>query len=122
MIEKTPAMIRIKRIYEKASPEDGCRVLVDRLWPRGVSKEEAAIHTWMREVAPSDALRKWFGKDTSKWEEFARRYMEELDDKLELLQALKALEKEHGTLTLLYAKNDEVYNNANVLKGVLEAL
>lgn len=115
-------MVRIKRIYEPVSPEDGCRVLVDRLWPRGMDKETAALHTWMKEVAPSNDLRKWFGKNMDKWAAFIQKYRQELAEKDELLRQLKALEKAHGTLTLLYAKNDTEHNNAVVLKEVLEGL
>ena len=112
-------MIKIKRIYEAASKDDGFRVLVDRLWPRGVSKEKARIDLWLKDIAPSDALRKWFGHKEARWEEFKKRYLEELKNKKELLAQLKALEKK-GLLVLLFAAKDLKNNNAVILKDVLK--
>lgn len=112
-------MIRAKRAYEPASSEDGYRVLVDRLWPRGVSKEDACLDAWMREVAPSDDLREWFNHDPKCWEEFAERYRRELQEKEELLQELREQEDE-GTVTLVFAARDTDRNNAVVLKEYLE--
>ena len=113
-------MVKIKRVYEKANPEDGWRVLVDRLWPRGMKKEAAKIDLWMKDVAPSDALRKSFCHDVEKWPEFQKRYLAELKQKKELVGELKKMEKEHGTLTLLFGARDEVHNQAVVLAQVLK--
>jgi uncharacterized protein YeaO (DUF488 family) len=114
-------MIRIKRIYEKPAREDGRRVLVDRLWPRGMKKEAAKIDLWMKEVAPSDTLRKSFCHDVGKWPEFQKKYFAELQKKAELIADLKKIEKEYGTLTLLFAAKDEEHNQAVVLTAVLKA-
>jgi uncharacterized protein YeaO (DUF488 family) len=113
-------MLRIKRVYEKPAKEDGGRVLVDRLWPRGMTKEATKINLWMKEVAPSDALRKSFCHDVDKWPEFQKRYRAELKQKKELLGQLKKIEKEHGTLTLLYGAKDTEHNQAIVLAEVLK--
>ena len=114
-------MIRVKRIYDATGKEDGYRILVDRLWPRGVSKEQARIKHWLKEIAPSDALRKWFGHDPKKWVQFQQRYYKELVSKKDLLEEMKQLEKEHGIVTLLYSAKDEGHNQAvalaNFLKG-----
>ena len=114
-------MLRIKRVYEKPAKEDGCRVLVDRLWPRGMTKEAAQIDLWMKEVAPSDALRKSFCHDVKKWPGFQAKYRAELRKKKDLLQELKKMEKDHGTLTLLFGAKDEEHNQAVVLAEVLKA-
>ena len=111
-------MIRIKRIYDLPAPEDGRRVLVDRLWPRGVAKEAAHIDDWLKEVAPSDELRKWFGHDPARWEEFRRRYRQELQGHNELLESLRK-EARLGNVTLLFAAKDMEHNNAVILKEVL---
>jgi uncharacterized protein YeaO (DUF488 family) len=105
--------ISIKRIYEPPSPADGRRVLVDRLWPRGVSKEKAHLDHWMKDIGPSDELRRWFGHKPERWEEFRRRY----DDELKLNPSLPPLRKlaADGPLTLLYAARDEAHNEAVVL-------
>jgi uncharacterized protein YeaO (DUF488 family) len=108
-------MIRIKRIYATAAKEDGWRVLVDRLWPRGMKKEAVKIDLWMKEVAPSDALRKWFAHEPTKWPEFQKKYRTELKQTKELLAELKDMEKKHGTLTLLFGAKDEEHNQAVVL-------
>ena len=113
-------MVRVKRVYEKAESKDGWRVLVDRLWPRGMKKEAAKIDLWMKDVAPSDTLRKWFGHDAKKWGDFQKKYRAELKEKAELLAELKKLEKEHGTLTLLFGARDEGHNQAVVLAEVLK--
>jgi uncharacterized protein YeaO (DUF488 family) len=112
-------MIGLKRVYDPPSPGDGSRVLVDRLWPRGISKERAAVRLWMKEIAPSRDLRKEFHHDPSRWEEFRRRYRAELTGKPDLLLALREMERE-GTLTLVYAAKDGTRNNAAVLKEFLE--
>lgn len=112
-------MIQCKRVYDEASPEEGTRVLVDRLWPRGVSKEEAALDNWMKNVAPSDALRRWFDHDPEKWEAFRMRYAQELGEKEALVQELRSV-AESGTLTLIYAAKDREHNHAVVLKDYLQ--
>lgn len=112
-------MIRIKRIYEEASEDDGLRVLVDRLWPRGLSKEKARVDQWEKELAPTTELRHWFGHDPAKWEEFLERYRAELRDKEEALSRLRQ-EGDEGVVTLLYAAKDEEHNNAVALKRYIE--
>lgn len=113
-------MVRIARIYESARHDDGWRVLVDRLWPRGVKKEKARVNEWMKEVAPSDRLRKWFGHKAQRWEQFERRYRAELAKKKEMIGRLAAMEKKHGTLTLLFGAKDREHNQAVVLRNVLK--
>jgi uncharacterized protein YeaO (DUF488 family) len=112
-------MIQLKRVYEKASRKDGIRILVDRLWPRGLTKERAAVTLWLKDVAPSTELRKWFGHDPAKWRQFQARYRKELRDKKEALKLLKQKSKEH-TVNLVYGARDEEHNEALVLKKVLE--
>ena len=112
-------MIQTKRIYERATREDGCRVLVDRIWPRGVSKQRAQINDWLKAVAPSTALRRWFGHDPEKWTEFIRRYRCELRRKPSALSSLRALVRTHRVVTLVYAARDETHNNAVVLRHLL---
>ena len=114
-------MIKIKRVYEKSEPQDGWRVLVDRLWPRGMKKEAARIDVWMKEVAPSDALRKFYCHDVKKWPGFQTQYKAELKTKKDQLAELKKMEKKHGTLTLLFGAKDEEHNQAVVLAEVLKA-
>jgi uncharacterized protein YeaO (DUF488 family) len=108
-------MIRIKRVYEEPAKEDGWRVLVDRLWPRGMKKATAEIDQWMKEVAPTAALRKSFCHDVKKWPDFQREYRAELKKKKELIAELRKMEKKHGTLTLLFGARDEEHNQAVVL-------
>ncbi len=110
--------IRIKRAYEPPSAADGTRVLVDRLWPRGLKKADAHVAQWVKEVAPSNELRKWFGHDPARWEEFRRRYEAELASKRELLGELRELAK-NGPLTLVYSAHDEAHNQAVVLRDRL---
>lgn len=110
--------VRTKRIYDSVEPDDGTRVLVDRLWPRGVSKEEALLDDWMKEVAPSDELREWFDHDTDKWREFQSRYRDELREKDEQVEELLSHARS-STLTLLYAASDREHNNAVVLRDFL---
>lgn len=109
-------MIRIKRAYEAPSKADGVRVLVDRLWPRGVTKAKARVDLWLKDVAPSDALRKWFGHEPERWPQFKKRYAAELKSHAGALKTLRALERERGTLTLLFAAKDEEHNNAVALR------
>jgi uncharacterized protein YeaO (DUF488 family) len=111
--------IRVKRVYDPPSAGDGTRVLVDRLWPRGISKERAAVQLWLKEIGTSAELMEWFGHDPARWEEFRRRYRAELAGKRDLLRILEEKEKE-GTLTLVYAARDEARNNAVVLKEFLD--
>ena len=110
--------IRLKRAYEAPEAGDGTRVLVDRLWPRGVSKARADLDQWMKEIAPSTDLRKWFAHDPARWDEFRRRYADELHQHADLLSQLRALARE-GTVTLVYSAHDEVHNDAVVLRDVL---
>ena len=115
----TPAAnIKIKRAYEPAGADDGARVLVDRLWPRGVSKREARLYQWNRELAPSPELRTWFGHKVSRWPEFSRRYRLELASHAEGLAELRRRAKD-GPVTLVYAAKDERHNHAIVLRSVL---
>jgi uncharacterized protein YeaO (DUF488 family) len=113
-------MIRTKRVYESPAEEDGFRILVDKLWPRGVKKEEAKIDLWLKEIAPSDELRKWFSHDPQKWEEFKKKYEKELATKQGLLNEIRQTEKEKGTVTLLYSARDTEYNNAVALWAILK--
>jgi uncharacterized protein YeaO (DUF488 family) len=113
--------IKIKRVYEPFEKSDGHRILVDRLWPRGIKKENAHIDVWIKEVAPSTALRKWFDHDPKKWKDFILKYKAEIKD----ATALKELKSEAGKykiVTLVYAAKDEEYNNAVVLQQVLEKI
>ena len=112
-------MIKTKRIYEKYSPDDGFRILIDRLWPRGVSKSNAKIDLWIKEIAPTADLRKWFSHDPKKWESFKKKYQEELKKNKSLLGMIKNLEKEHKTVTLVFSAKDELHNNALALQKVL---
>ena len=112
-------MIRIKRAYEKATKDDGYRVLVDRLWPRGLSKQKAHLGLWLKEIAPSNELRTWFGHDPKKWPQFKRRYSAELRKNKSAVAELKALVKKHKSITLVYGAKDEQHNNAVVLKDFL---
>jgi uncharacterized protein YeaO (DUF488 family) len=110
--------VRLKRAYEAPGPEDGYRVLIDRLWPRGVSREQAKLDAWERELAPSTELRRWFGHDPQRFEEFRRRYIEELRAERPRLAALRRRARE-GTLTLVYAAHDADNNDAVVVAEVL---
>ncbi|MER8584042.1 DUF488 domain-containing protein [Mesorhizobium sp. M1338] len=110
--------LAVKRIYEPPAPDDGQRVLVDRIWPRGVSKQDAALTLWLKEIAPSDELRKWFGHEASRWAEFQERYRVELDGNEDAVDKLRGLLR-HGKVTLLYGAHDEAHNNAAALAGYL---
>jgi uncharacterized protein YeaO (DUF488 family) len=110
--------VRLKRAYESATPEDGVRVLVDRLWPRGIRKEDAAINHWMKEIAPSTELRRWFGHDPARWSEFCRRYAEELREHAAEIDTLRDLAR-RGTVTLVFGARDEMHNDAVVLRDML---
>lgn len=113
-------MLQLKRAYEPPSPADGYRVLVDRLWPRGVSKDEAAIDEWMKELAPSTELRQWFAHDPAKWPEFRRRFKEELRERDDLLRRLTSMAA-RGRVTLVFGARDEAHNDAVVLASVVRA-
>jgi uncharacterized protein YeaO (DUF488 family) len=110
--------VRLKRVYEPAGPMDGHRVLIDRLWPRGVSRERAKIDQWEKELAPSKQLRQWFGHEPERFDEFRRRYIDELTSQRPRLTALRRRARE-GTLTLVYAAHDTEHNDAVVLAEVL---
>jgi len=110
--------IRTKRVYEPSSPDDGVRVLVDRIWPRGIRKADAALDHWIKDVAPSSGLRKWFGHQPERWAEFRTRYARELDANPEAVAELRAVLK-GGTVTLLYAARDVDHNNAVALREYL---
>lgn len=107
--------IKIKRVYEKPEPADGFRILVDRLWPRGLTKEKAAADLWLKDIAPSTELRKWFHHDPEKWKEFQKKYRQELKENPEAVSILKEHLKK-GPLTLLYGAKDREHNEAEVLK------
>jgi uncharacterized protein YeaO (DUF488 family) len=110
--------IHIKRIYEPPTASDGTRILVDRLWPRGVARDEARIDAWIKDVAPSDALRRWFSHDPEKWREFRARYIAELKHNLAAVE-LQDIAAKSKTLTLLFAAKDNLRNNAKVLQEFL---
>jgi uncharacterized protein YeaO (DUF488 family) len=111
--------LQVKRVYEPAAPDDGARILVDRIWPRGVTKTEAALTLWFKDIAPSDSLRKWFGHDPERYAEFGRRYRKELDSNGESVAHMGAFLKE-GRVTLLYAAHDPVHNHALVLADYIK--
>ena len=112
--------IKTKRIYEKPQSSDGFRILVDRLWPRGIKKENAAIDLWLKEIAPSNSLRKWFNHEPEKWQEFQEHYAQELASNEELIETITAKAKHH-TVTLLYGAKDETYNNAAALLKIINS-
>lgn len=122
MMRKTlsPARVKLKRVYAPASPRDGTRILVDRLWPRGLKKESAAVDCWFKELAPSTALRQWFGHRPERWNEFRKRYRAEIAKQPEMLAELRSYAKK-GPITLLFAAHDELLNNAVVLQELLLA-
>ena len=111
-------MIKIKRIYDPASTDDGKRIYIDRLWPRGMKKEEVKIDEWLKEISPSDGLRKWFGHDPSKYAEFKRRYKRELEKHSQILERIKK-EGKRETVTLLFSAKDVEHNNATVMREIL---
>ena len=112
-------MIKLKRVYLKPVKSDGCRVLVDRLWPRGLSKQKAALDHWLRDIAPSTTLRKWYAHDPERWPGFKRRYAVELKQQKSAVAELKALLKQHKTVTFLFSSKEETLNNAAALKAWL---
>jgi uncharacterized protein YeaO (DUF488 family) len=115
-------IIRIKRIYDSPKEDNSYRILVDRLWPRGLSKEKTRIDLWQKDIAPSNTLRKWFGHDEKKWDEFKRKYFKELDKKSnrDAVDRIIKLAKEQNSITLLYGTKEERFNNAVALKDYLE--
>jgi len=117
-VGKRADRFKLKRAYEEPTGEDGFRVLVERLWPRGLSKERAALDLWLKEVAPSPELREWFGHDPARWEPFQERYWKELEQKEDEVALLRDRSKE-GTVTLVYAARDEAHNGALALKQFL---
>jgi uncharacterized protein YeaO (DUF488 family) len=112
------AMIKIKRKYEPAAADDGKRIYIDRVCPRGMKKEEVKIDECLKDISPSDSLRKWFGHDPSRYEEFKKRYAKELEKKAEILKRIKQ-EGRKGTVTLLFSARDPEHNNATALRGML---
>lgn len=115
-------MLRIKRVYDPPATEDGLRVLVDRLWPRGLSKEAAAVDIWLKEIAPSAELRTWFGHEPGRWPEFQRRYGEELSspERSAALERLRQAVREKGAVTLLFGAREETHNHAAMLREILK--
>ena len=112
-------MIKVKRVYEPAEPGDGTRLLVERLWPRGIKKEALAMDEWLKEVAPSSQLRRWFRHDPARWKEFRRRYFAELDGRPDAWEPIRESAR-RGTVTLLYSARDTEHNNAVALRAYLE--
>ena len=112
------ANVRLKRAYEKPARDDGTRILIDRLWPRGISKADAELDQWAKDLSPSTALRKWFGHDPSRWPEFRRRYAEEIRQHPDQLAQLRGLAGK-GPITLVYSAHDELHNDAVVLRDLL---
>lgn len=112
--------IRLKRVYEPPAPEDGYRILVERLWPRGFSKEQAKLDLWVKDAGASNGLRTWFGHDPLKWEEFRRRYRKEIRSRPEIIRQLTGAVRTHGTVTFLFAARDAAHNSAVALKEFLE--
>ena len=112
-------VIKLKRVYEPPSDEDGYRVLVDRLWPRGLSEESAHVDLWLRRIAPTTDLRKWYGHDVGKWPQFQERYREAIANHGELLDLIRDIERHRKVVTLLFGAKDEEHNEANVLVDVL---
>jgi uncharacterized protein YeaO (DUF488 family) len=121
MSEASKTQVKLKRVYDPPAPDDGQRVLVERLWPRGLKREDARLDEWLREIAPSDGLRRWFGHDPARWEEFQARYRQELADADHQAALAKLRERaRRGPLTLLFAARDAEHCNAQVLRALLE--
>lgn len=114
----TAGNVKLKRAYERATASDGTRILIDRLWPRGVKKADAAIDQWVKDLSPSTALRKWFGHDPARWQEFRSRYAREVHQHREQLDKLRALARERP-ITLVFSAHDEVHNDAVALRDML---
>ncbi len=115
-------MIKVKRVYEKPSKEDGYRIFVDRLWARGLTKEKAKVDLWLKEIAPSNELRKWYNHDYKKWESFKEKYRKELEGKEKLLEQILKLEKVNEIVTLLYSSKENKLNNAFALLEILNKI
>jgi uncharacterized protein YeaO (DUF488 family) len=114
-------MVKLKRVYEEPSPDDGYRILVDRLWPRGIKKSAAGLSAWLKDLAPSDELRRWFSHNPQRWPEFRQRYLQELEDPAKAPLVKDLLDRvRQGTVTLVFAAKDEERNNAVVMKTFLE--
>jgi len=113
-------MLALKRVYDKAAPEDGVRFLVERLWPRGIKKTDLRLDDWLKDVAPSNELRRWFAHDPNKWTEFQKRYFAELDRHPEACEPIRSAAR-HGRVTLIYSSHDAEHNNAVALKVYLSA-
>lgn len=113
-------MLKIKRAYEAYETNDGYRILVDRLWPRGISKKDAHIDVWLKDIAPSTKLRQWFKHDPKKWQEFQKRYKEELQQNSEIVEQIKKIIQEHKAVSFVYAAKDELHNDALVLLNYLK--
>ena len=111
-------MIKMKRVYDSVSPEDGKRILIDRLWPRGIRREDVKVDEWLKDIAPSNELRKWFSHDPSKWQEFKKRYKKELEKKPEIIERIRT-EARRETLTLLFSARDTDHNNAKALMELI---
>ena len=119
MTKKIPASnVNLKRAYEPPTDDDGTRILIDRLWPRGITKKRAAIDQWMKDISPSTDLRKWFGHDPDRWDEFRRRYAQEVHKNSDLLDQLRSLAR-HGPITLVYSAHDEKHNDAVELRKLI---
>jgi uncharacterized protein YeaO (DUF488 family) len=114
----TAVNVRMKRAYERPARDDGTRILIDRLWPRGLSKKAAAVDEWLKDIAPSTALRQWFGHDAARWKEFQRRYRDEIRQNPLQLRKLRALARQ-GPITLVFSARDEAHNDAVVLRALL---
>ena len=112
--------IKLKRVYEEPSADDGVRILVERLWPRGLSKEKASVDLWAKDAAPSTELRKWFNHDPSKWEEFKTRYFAELDRNPDALEDIREM-LDKGTITFVFASKEETYNNSAALREYIQS-
>jgi uncharacterized protein YeaO (DUF488 family) len=110
--------LKLKRAYDPPSKDDGCRILIDRLWPRGLRKDQARLDGWLKEIAPSMALRKWFGHDPARWEEFRRRYFAELEGRAPVVETLRQW-TQRGRVTLVYGARDETHNHAVALQEYL---
>ena len=113
-------MLALKRVYDEKTPEDGVRFLVERLWPRGIKKTELAIDDWLKDVAPSDVLRRWFAHDPKKWPEFRRRYFAELDQRPQAWEPIRSAAR-RGRVTLIYSSHDTEHNNAVALREFLQS-
>lgn len=114
--------VKMKRVYDVAATKDGQRILVDRIWPRGVSKEDARIHEWLKSIGPSDELRKWFDHDKEKYDAFKKKYKQELEsgEQKKALDQLETIVKDNPTVTLVFGSKEETYNQATVLKEMVE--